>query len=236
MRIFKLIGALVVVLAFSAIAVATASAAETLWKWLPGSVKETFTGKSGKATLQVEKGGAIVCQKSVTLLTDAELKISSELMEKGSIEKKDATLWLAVIHFEGCTTGGLEVHSLGDNPGIILVHIELHNCMIKKAHFGVLITPLLTHLEVTAVKILIEVLGSFVGLIEALPTEKTHFELNINQKEGKQEFKLCEGGVEDTLLSSENHKAFVPAAEEVKEGLLLFDGTIDKAGEEMMEK
>jgi len=52
MRIFKLIGALVVVLAFSVVAVATsASAKETLWKWLPGSVGETMKGKSGEGVL-----------------------------------------------------------------------------------------------------------------------------------------------------------------------------------------
>jgi hypothetical protein len=236
MRIFKLIGALVVVLAFSAVAVATASAAETLWKWLPGTVGETFTGKSGKAILQVKAGGSIKCEKSLTLLTDAELKMSSELMKEGSTEGKDATLWLAVIHFEGCTFSGLEIHSLGDKSGIILVHIEIHNCMIKKEDFGALITPLLVHLENTATKTLIEVKDSFIGLIEPLPTEKKHFELNIKQKEGLQEIKLCEGGGEDTLLASENHGVYLIAAEEVKEGLLLFDGTFDKEGETMMEK
>jgi hypothetical protein len=233
MRTFKLIGALVVVLAFSAIAVATASAAETLWKWLPGTVGETFTGKSGEALLESSGGVApIKCKKSLVLLTDTELKVSSELLKEGSTEGKDATLALAVIHFEGCTVSGVGINSLGDKAGIILVHVEIHNCMIKKEHFGLLFKPLLVHLEVPLIKALIEVLGSFVALIEALPTEKRHFELNINQGKGKQEIEKCEGGEKDTLLASENHGEYVQAGEQANEGLLLFD----KEEETMMEK
>jgi hypothetical protein len=232
MRIFKLIGALVVVLGFSAIAVATASAAETLWKWLPGTVGETFTGKTGSITWQVKGGGTVKCTKALILLTDSELKLSSELMKEGSIEGKDATLWLAVIHLEGCTTGGLALNSLGDKAGIILFHVEIHNCMIKKEHFGLLIKPLLIHLEIPAAKTLLELLGSFIALIEALPTEKRHFELNVTQVGGVQSIEKCEGGEKDTLLTSENHGAFVQAALEAKEFLILFD----KEEETMMEK
>jgi hypothetical protein len=236
MRIFKLIGALVVVLGFSALAVATASAAETLWKWLPGTVGETFTGKFAETTWQVKGGAAIKCKKGLILLTDAELKMSSELMKEGSTEGKDATLWLAVIHFEGCTSAGFSLNSLGDKPGIILWHVEIHNCMIKKEHFGLLIRPLLIHLEIPVIKSLLELLGSLVALIEALPKEPTHFELNVTQKEGVQSIEKCEGGEKDTLLTSLNHEAFVQTAMEAKEGLILFDGTFDKEGETMMEK
>jgi hypothetical protein len=238
MRIFKLIGALVVVLAFSAVAVATASAAETLWKLLPGTVGETFTGKSGKATLQIKGGASIKCEKSTILLTSEEVegKPKSELLKEGSTEGKDATLALAVIKFEGCNSAGLEAHSLGDSAKIILVHVEIHTCMIKKEHFGLLIKPLLVHLEVPEAKQLIEVLGDLVALLEALPTEPKHFELNITQVAGVQGIEKCEGGEKETLESSVNHGPYIQSGEEAKEGLLLFDGTFDKAGETMMEK
>src|SRR3978361_1495558 len=110
MRSIKLIGAMFVVLAFSAVAVATASAAETLWKWLPGSVGETFTGKSEKASLQQKKVGeegglTITCANSKVLLE------GSALIKEGSTSEKDATLSTAHIHFEKCTVAGLPVNS-----------------------------------------------------------------------------------------------------------------------------
>jgi hypothetical protein len=234
MRIVKLIGALAIVLAFSAIAVATASAAETLWKWLPGSAGETFTGKSGEAVLQQNGGGTIKCKKSLVLLTFGGS--SSELLKEGSTEGKDATLALALLHFEGCLFGGLEIHSLGDEKEIILAHVEIHNCMIKKEHFGLLIKTLPVHLEQTTTKVLIQVEGAFVALIEALPKEPRHFELNVTQKEGKQSIEKCEGGEKETLTANVNGAGPKEAGEEAKEGLLLFDATIDKEGETMMEK
>jgi hypothetical protein len=226
MRTFKLIGALVLVLAFSAIGVASASAAETLWPWLPGSAKETFTGKSGVATLQMDGGAAITCAKSVTLLAGSELTENA------------AKLWLATIHFEGCKESifGQPVNSLGDASGVILVHIVLHNCMIAKGDFGVLVKPLLTHLEIPNLGQLIVVQGSFVGRIKALVGDKKHFELEITQKGGLQTIEKCEGGVKESLESSTNEGSLVEAGEQANEGLLLFDGTIDKNGEELMEK
>jgi len=71
MRIYKLFGALLAVLAFNAIATAvTASAAETLWPWLPGSVGETFKGEQkGGGTLQIKGSGSITCTGATILLT-----------------------------------------------------------------------------------------------------------------------------------------------------------------------
>jgi hypothetical protein len=106
MRILKLIGALAVMLAFTAITTATASAVETLWVWLPGTPGTTFEGKSGAALLSIPSAKAdFHCEKSLTLLTDTELKVSSELLKEGEVNKM-ATLALAVVHFEGCTSGG----------------------------------------------------------------------------------------------------------------------------------
>jgi hypothetical protein len=61
MRTFKLIGVLAMMLALSAIAVASASASI-----LPGKAGTTLTGTSGKATLQVKGGAAINCQSSTS--------------------------------------------------------------------------------------------------------------------------------------------------------------------------
>jgi hypothetical protein len=229
MRTFKLVAALALVLVSSAIAVASASAVEILWRWLPGSAKETFTGKSGQAKLVTVGGKKIVCTKSLVLLTFGEA--SSELLEK------EAKLALALIHFEGCKAEGiLPVNSEGDEKEIILVHLELHNCLIKKGDNGILFLPLPVHLVVPSVGLTIEVTGSFVGLISALTGDKKHYELNIKQSaNGVQEFKLCEGGAEESLKSKDDTAVAENASEDAAEGLVLFDGTIDKAGEELME-
>ncbi len=54
MRTQKLAGALVVVLAFTAVATATASAAALLWELLPKTTGTAITGKTGKRTLQIK--------------------------------------------------------------------------------------------------------------------------------------------------------------------------------------
>ncbi len=233
MRIFKLAGALVLVLAFSAVAVAT-SAAETPWQWLPGSVGETFTGKSGVAKLQQKGGATIECTSSTVLLTDEKTKTSSELTE--GTEGKDAKGALAIIHFSGCKTLGTGTNSDGDEKEIILVHVELKNCMINKAAktFGVLFKLLPVHLEVPLVKQLINVEGSFVAEIKSVT--KLQYTLVITQKEGAQTIEKCEGGEKETLLSSVNEGAFIQSGENAEKGELLFDMTKDKEGEEMMEK
>jgi len=255
MRTFKLIAAMALVLAFSAIGVAaTASAAEILWKWLPGSVGETLKGGSGKATLTTKFGGAaftIECAKSTLLLTytfkkgegenPTEVTASSELVKEGSTEGKDATLSLLIIHFEKCLSFGLPVNSVGDLKEIILVHVEEHNCMInaKEKEFGVLLVPLQVHLEVPAAKALILVRGAVIGLLlGAKEKEKVlTYKLDLTAPGGVQSIKKCEGGVENKLEAALlNGEKFEPATEEAKEGVLEFDMTKDKEGEEMMEK
>lgn len=230
MRIIKLISGLAIVLAFSAIAVATASAAEKLWVWLPGTPGTTFEGKSGKATLKSTGGTEITCSKSLVLLTGAEL------LKEGEIEKM-ATLALFSIHFEGCKAAGLfPANSLGDASEIILVHIEAHNCLIKKEHYGILLKPLPVHLEIPALGLLLIVEGDVLGLLEALPKEARHFELNLKTVKGEgkeQEFKKCEGGEEEKLTVKVDNEPVEGATEEALEGLLLFDNS---EGQVMMEK
>jgi hypothetical protein len=237
MRTAKLIGALFVVLVLSAVAVATASAAETLWKWLPGTVGETFTGKTGQAKLQLAEVEAskpsFTCAKSLLLLP------KSELLAEGATGGKDATLALGILHLEGCTSFGLPLNSEGDSAGILLVHLEIHNCMISaaKKEFGLLITPLPLHLEIPAAKKLILVRGAFVAKLEGKEgTKQLVFSLIVEQKEAKQAITKCEGGVENTLEGSLDGKTFVKAGLEAKELALGFDMTLDTAGEEPMEK
>jgi hypothetical protein len=237
MRISKLIGALLVILALGTVVVAVASAAEILWKWLPGSAGETLKGKVGKFQLLGVGGASYICTKGAILLTDGTTKASSELLKEGSTEGKDATLALVVFHLEGCTWQGDSVHSDGDASGIILVHYEVHNCMITKGDFGLLIKPLPLHLEVPVTKLLELIRGSYLALIEGKEGEKAlTFKLNIKQKEGKQELEKCEGGEKETLERSVNGGAFEQAGVEAQEPVLEFDMTKDTAGEEMMEK
>jgi hypothetical protein len=228
MRMFKIIGALALVLAFSAIGVATASAEEFLWKLLPGSVGETFTTSSGKATLEGLNKTNITCAKS---------KGTGELLKEGATSEKDATLALATITFESCKAAGLfPVNSLGDAKEVILSHLEIHNCLIKPGDYGLLIKPLPVHLEVPSVGLLITVEGDFVGLLEATANKKV-FNLNAKQiSPGDQEITKCEGGTAETLTSKDDAEPVEDAAEEVKEGKLTFDGKKDVNGEELMEK
>jgi hypothetical protein len=219
MRTFKLAGALIAALALLAVAAATASAEEVLWKWLPGKAGETFKGGSGKATWQEKGGAAVTCKKSETKAKEGEL------LEEGATEGKDAILGLAFIHFSGCTAFGVPINSLGDSGGIILVHVEIHDCLIAANHFGLLIKPLPIHLEVPLVGQLKVVTGDFIALIEpagATPTKT--WNLNVTQSGGIQGIEKCEGGSAETLLTETNHSGEqVQTALELKEASLEFE-------------
>jgi hypothetical protein len=211
MRTLKLVGALFSVLALSAFAVAgTASAAETLWELLPGETGTTFTGKSGKATLQIKNAekGTIICASST-----AEGEITAE-----------HTLGLAFIDFTGCTVAGSKVNSLGDGPGIILVHVELHNCLIEPGDAGILIKVLPLHLEIPATGLLISIQGSLIALATPNKTPTTTFALLVQQKAGQQSITKCEGSkTEDKLETALDSGEFVQSGEEAKEGSFTFE-------------
>lgn len=216
MRILKLTGALLVVLAFTAVAAATASATETLWVWLPGAEGTAFTGKSKTATLQMTdaKKQTIICTASTTT--------------KGEITT-EKTLGLAIIEFTGCTSAGVAVNSEGDTSKVILVHVELHDCLIATGHPGILILVLPLHIEIPALKALVLVLGSLVALVEPANKKAKEFKLNVTQKEGKQGIEKCEGGTAETLLAELNTEGFKPAGEEAKEGSISFTATEQEA-------
>jgi hypothetical protein len=207
MRVMKMIGALLLVVAFAAIGTATASAAETLWKMLPGTKGTTFTGKSGKATLQIKGSGSITCPSSST--TNGELT-------------EEQTLALATIEFIKCTIGGLPINSLGDGSGIILVHLEIHDCTISAGKAGILIKILPLHLEIPSTKLLLSVEGSLITELTPNKTKSKTFSLIVEQKEGKQAIEKCEGGSALTLTTSLDGGAFIQSAEEAKEGTLTF--------------
>ncbi len=216
MRLFKLISFLVMVLALTAIPVATASAAETLWELLPGNEGETFTAKSGTVILQEKGGLAIKCQESSILLADS------------SIVGTTRTLALAIIHFGNkCTVAGLAVNSLGDPSGVILVHVEIHTCIVSTSPLvgGLLIKVLPLHLEVPSLKLLTEVTGSLVAPITPNETATKNYKLDIKQIGGAQQVKLCLGGAEESLLWSDDGKAPIAAVEEVQNSELSFDNT-----------
>jgi hypothetical protein len=227
MRIFKLVGSLVLVLTFGAIATAVARAAETLWRLLPGSANETFTGKGGLILFESNAGKWTCKNLSISLTIGGS---SSELLEN------EARLALAMISLEGCRFGEIgAVNTVGDPKEVVLAHAEIHFCLIKKGDLGLAIKVLPIHAEIAAFSLSVELSGGVIALISALSGDKKHFELNVKQSKGKQEIEKCEGGEALTLTLKFDAKPVENVGFNVSEGLLLFDGTLDKVGEELME-
>jgi hypothetical protein len=171
-------------------------------------------------------GSAVKCTKSEILLTDSALKVSSELLEN------EAKLALAILHLTGCKAFGLASNSLGDAKETILVHLEIHNCLIKAGDPGFLIKVLPVHVEAPATKLLITLEGAFIALIKEAAANK--FELNIKQTEGKQEIEKCEGGTAQSLTTKTDAEPTRNAGLEMKETFMEFDKTLDTS-ESIME-
>jgi len=113
----------------------------------------------------------------------------------------------------------------------VLIHLEIHNCMVGNGDFGWLIKVL--PVEITLFGLLE---GSFVALVEGKVGSKAlAFKLNIKQQKGKPEIEKCEGGEAEGLKSRIGVET-QPTAWEFKEAEVAFDMTKDKEGEEMMEK
>jgi hypothetical protein len=208
MRGIKLIGAVMMALMLTVVVSATASAA--LPEFLPGTAGTKATAKSGKATLAIKGGSTITCKASE--------------VTKGNGELLGTKTALAVIDFTGCTAFGLPANSLGDLKEVILAHVELTLCYIKKAtHVGVIFETLPVHIEIPSTKLLVTVTGSFVGLIEPINKKTATYTLNIAQAGGVQGIEKCEGGAARTLLSSVDGGANTQSGEEAKEGTLTFE-------------
>jgi hypothetical protein len=204
MRGLKLMGALMAILAITAVVTAAASAAP---EFLPGS--GTFTGKSGVSSLQVKAGATITCKTSTS-----------------TGELTSTTLGTVTITFESCTVAGLTVLGLGAAKGTIVVTLDVDSCQIKSKDAGVVFTILPTtglHIEVPTGKHLLLVKGSLIGLIGPINTSTAGpYSLLVAQKEGVQAIEKCEGGSAQTLLSSLDGGTFAQAGEEASEGTLTF--------------
>jgi hypothetical protein len=221
-----------VVLAFaSMIAGATASAAEVPWEFLPGSKGETFTGKlhaETKATLQEVGNATFKCSQLEILLAGSELTGPKE---------KDSTEAIAALHFSKCESAGLALNSKGDASGVILTNIDMHTCLIewlgKPKQDGVLILPLgevvLEALKKPITIVLDTNTAGFVAPLKKIGVSE--YLLDVRQKEGVQEVKLCEGGVENSLKALlAGVEKEVNAGEELK-AIIKFDKTKDKEEE-----
>jgi hypothetical protein len=210
MRGIKLISAVALALMLTAVVSATAFAANP--EFLPGEKGTKFTGKSGKATLQIKGSNTITCKTSEVTKGNGEL-----------LGPKTAT---STIDFSTCTAFGLPANSLGDASGIILVKVNSELCYISKAEktVGIVFTlPSTLHLEVPSTKLLINVQGSFVGKIEPINKKQATYTLVIEQKEGKQAIEKCEGGAALKLETSVDGGAFTQSGEEAKEGTITFE-------------
>ncbi len=202
MRKIKVLGAAIVaVVALSALAAATSSAA--LPEFLPGNAGEKFTGKSGAGTLEVPPEGPIVCAKDTVT------------GENTGATKKTA---LAIIDFTGCKVFGIvNAQSLGDPAGTILVHVELELCYINKAtkEVGVLTEVLPVHIEVFGKLLLIK--GDQVAKITPVGKSTKEFKLTYEQSKGKAKPAGCEGKTEEYLTIINEEGAGKPSGEQTTE-------------------
>jgi hypothetical protein len=173
-----LVVAVMAVVALSAVATATASAA--LPELLPGNAGEKFTGKSGSGTLEVPGEGTIVCKED------------SVTGENVGATKKEAA---ATVTFKGCTAFGfIGAKSLGDAEGTILVNASLKLCYINKANKEVGVLTKIenpVHIEVAGKLIVVE--GDQVAKITPVNTKTTKYSLKYEQSAGKPKPEGCEG-------------------------------------------
>jgi len=209
MRTFKLICVAALMLALSAISVASASASV-----LPGTKGTKVTGTSGKATLQQKGGISITCEKSKT-----------------TGEAESSELALILITFEpNCTAAGLAANSVGDAAKTILVHVEAGECFnaAHTEHYILfLILPL--KLEVPSTKLTIEIKGDVLGKVAPIGKKAKVFTVELKQKAGVQEVgpTECENSKgekfkEVFLLSKVDAGAFIQSGQEAEKGEVTF--------------
>jgi hypothetical protein len=204
MKQIRMLGAAIVaVVASSAVAFATASAA--LPEFVPGAAGTTFTGASGAGTLQMS-GGTMECASDTV---------------KG--ELTSTTTGTATIAFKGCSVFTLfGAKSLdAESAGEILAHVDVAPCYTNKAKkvVGMIIaTSKPVHVEIAGK--LIEILGAAVGELLPANTKTTKFKLVFKQKGGVQEPAGCEGKPEN-LSARENEKGeFKDAGEQTSEEIV----------------
>ena len=212
MRAFKLIGVLGAILALVAIAATTASAEV---EFLPGTAGTKFTNAGEKATLTAKNS-----KGETVAVTCAKAKSTGELLSS-----KEA---LILITFETCTSAGVPVNSVGDAGGTILTHVEAKACTITSSPLvgGILLKPLPVTLEAPLLKLKIEVEGDVIGRLLAENVSQKEFKLDLNLKEGKQEFTKCKDGagaeLTEELKANVDAGGFLPATESAIGGKLTF--------------
>ena len=220
MRLFKLVSGLTMILALTAIAAATASAATP--GFLPAKVGGQFTGKSGKAALQIApfEGKA---QASITC------KASEIKAKEGEFTNAELMTFLFKVTFTGCESVGLAVNSVGDAAKTILAHVEGEACTISNTPLvvGLLLKVLPFVIEVPTTKLTLAVEGSFVSLVtpENKPTKE--FQLIITQKGGVQTQPGCLNAaltaiVPETLTTSVDGSKALQSGQESEKGTLTF--------------
>jgi len=172
MQRFKLLGvAILAVVALSAIASASASAAE-LPEFLPGNAGEKFTGTSGAGTLEVNALEKITCSSDTVT------------GENVGTTKKEAS---ATVTFKGCSAFGIAgAKSLGEAEGTIVAHVKLKLCYINIStkEPGVLTkVEKPVHIEVAGKLLVVE--GDQVAKISPSNTKTKEFKLTYEESGGK---------------------------------------------------
>jgi hypothetical protein len=175
-------------------------------EFLPAKGQHTST--SGASTFQLAGGVTVKCTKDT---------------DKGEIT--GIRFFKLTIDLTGCTvSGGLQVNSMGDPAGTILLKLVGFLAYTNKATKSVgavdEIEPStgLT-LEVPSIKLTIVVKGAAIGSDVPVDKKQTSGEAIFKQKEGKQEITKTEGGSETSFLASVDGASFVAGGAETTESL-----------------
>ena len=209
MKRIRVIGlALVAVLAISAVASATASAAKP--EFVFAGIKKGLKGKSGAGTLETVSKEKVTCAKST----------NGGEIEGGNGSKKVTGV---VVTFTGCVSSGFKCSTTGAAAGeIVTKSLSGELGYINKAAktVGVDLAPTgggeFVEFNCAGGIVKVKVKGSVIGQItpvnkKVLTTE--HFTLTFTQTSGKQAIEKFEGGLKDTLETSKNGNPFEGSAE-----------------------
>ena len=200
-RMRTLIMAFVAVLAMSAVAAASASAA------LPefSKTKVKVTGKSGAGTLETVTGTKVTCTGGTS---------SGEITAEKTVSK-------TLVIFTGCASSGFKCSTSGAASGELKTK-ELTGTLgyLTKStkEVGLDLKPAsgteFIEFECAGGIVKVKVTGSVICPLTPVNTSTTTFTLTCKQKAGVQEFKKFEGGEEDVLKTSKNGGAAEGSGEE----------------------
>jgi hypothetical protein len=209
MHKLKVLGlAFIAVFALSAVASATASAAQP--KVLAEAFPVKYTATSNEALLEASSIAAPI--KCLTSTSEGEL--TNEVI--GTFH----------IHFEKCTLEGEECHGLGEAAGVILALGKIEVVFLKLGTgtgltVGVLFTTEEVHIECKFLSILLRVKGTLVGSITPTNTKTKSFIPVVEQSKGNNKIVkyFNAAGTEEgtSLLTSVGTGAFALSGQETKE-------------------